>query len=174
MSKKNKKPRMTRAQEREHKKRMKLPINRFMSLIGKDGKLKYAVAEKLWAYTAHNPDPALSKNRLCNALLHELRFHITRSDMYLVEFTKGSTTLKNKEGNIMSPEECKLSHIMETQAIHITLATLRSALEKFLEVCDGEILTFELFDRYVLDVEKVVKKLGYVLFPTKVEIIAPM
>jgi hypothetical protein len=135
------------------------------------------VAEKIKKYALNNPDPVLNDVRLINAMLHELRFHKNQSIKYLYEFNKeeGMIELVNNQNKVMSKEECYLNYISESHQIHTVLSRMREKLvTNLLSKCDGFMFTFEQYNQYVLDLEKVITKLGYVLFPTKVEVITPL
>lgn len=167
---------MTRAQQKKHKENMELPINQYLNKVDKDGKFLFPNAPKLRKYFICNPDPVLNDNRLANALLHEIRWHQQMAVKYLIAH-EGTVPveMRDKHGNIMEKEDCYLAHISEEQNVHLALSKLREHLvNRLLAKCDGEVFSFEQFDKYVGEVEKILSKMGLELFPAKVEIINPM
>jgi len=155
-----------------------LPVNRFLNDMTKKGKLKYSMADKVRKYILANPDPAEDKMRMCNALLHEIRFHKDRSEFYLQEHIKainGDTTdIKDQHGRTMTPEQLYLQYVAEKQATWTTLSRLRQNVGKLLETCSEEVFSLEMYNSFVESLERVVKELGFDLFPTKATVINPL
>ena len=173
--KKTTKLKLGRKQKLAHQKQMEIPMNVFLNAKGTDGKLKYEVAQKIWAYTKANPDPALNEIRMSNALVHEIRLHLSQAEHYLVQHKTGEPTDRNEYGTTLTVEQCYLKYIAETQASYLALAKLREQLfGKVLTVCDGDIFTFDQYNAYVLGVEEIINELGYELFPTTVSVIKPL
>jgi len=166
---------MSKKQKEEHAKNMAMPINQFMNATDEDGKIKYPVASKLRNYWIADPDAVLNDMRLSNSLLHELRWHKENEKNYMRQYDAEFLTSKNKDGNIMTKEECYLASIKESHTCHIVLSKLRALLSSsLLSKCDREILSFEQYNEFVTKTEEIVAKAGFTLFPDKVELIEPL
>ena len=162
-----------RVQAKEVEENMKSPVNQFLNKTG-----EYPMAEKMRAYIVNNPDPIMDKMRMCNALLHEIRFHKENTKQYLDEHVKVKSlnepsSMTDEHGRPMNAEQLYLKHIVEEQAMHISLSRLRDALGHLLATCDDDIFPIAKFDSYLAAVEKIVTELGLVLFPTAVEVMIP-
>ena len=172
---KNVQRKMSREQKIQQQKNMDLPVNRFLNSRNEDGTRKYASADKLMPYFVNNPDPVMDQIRMCNALAHELRFHQVQAKLYLDVSKAGGGMLKNEHGLPMSAEECYVKHIAEKHTQHLVMSRIRQQIcHKLLAMCDGSLFTFEQYDVYVLEMEKVVKEMGFELFPDSVDVIHPL
>ena len=167
---------MSRKQQEDHKKNMDLPVNRFLNAVNEDGTHKYPIAKTLWEYHLLNPDPVLNDMRMANSLLHEVRWRKDQSVKYLLASkTKGETEMFDKNGKMMDKEDCYLAHISFNVNIHLAISKLREHLGiQLLAKCDGAVFTFEQYNEYLLKFQKIVKELGYELFPKKVDLIEPL
>lgn len=170
---KDKKQKMNRDQKARQgakiKQDLKQPINQLLNAVEEDGKtLKYPIAIKLRQYLVANPDPVLNALRMVNGLVHEIRYHKLRAKMY----NNPGFNMRDTEGKLMSREECYVSHIKEKQVCHTVLSKLREQITGILLACvDGEIFTLQQFNDTIMNVDKIIKELGYTLFPDKVELI---
>lgn len=163
-----------KAQQRAN---MELPINKFLNETDKDGALKYPMAKVLQNYFIIDVEPVLIGMRVCNALLHEIRFHKERAKKYYQASLDGKdkTDMYDKKGNMMSREECYIAYISETQTIQIVIGQLRKELmDNLLIKVDNDIFTFDKYNEYLEKVIKKVKELGYDLFPDKITLIEPL
>jgi len=166
----------SREEKLEQQRNLDLPINKFLNSRTEEGKFKYPVAKKLREYFINNPDPVLADIRLCNALLHELRWRQSQGKKYLENYhTSGEITMRDKNGGTMTKEDCYLAYISEKQNEHLVLSKLRELLTtRLLNKCDDVILTFDDYNTFVMQISKKVEDLGHELFPTKVKIIHPL
>lgn len=167
---------MTREQQLKHKQNMELPVNKFMNAQDDKGKVKYSVAAKLREYVINNPDPILIDMRMSNALLHSIRFHKRQSLKYKLAYeSKEEIGMYDKNGRVLERDDCYLAHISEGQNVHIALSKLREHLSnRLLSKCDGEFFTFDQYNQFVTETEKIIAELGYELFPTEVKLIHPL
>jgi hypothetical protein len=124
-----------------------------------------------------NPDPAIDSMQMANALLHEIRWHKEQARKYYqahIEKNK-PVDMIDKFGKVMSREDCYIAWISETQVIHTVISKLRNHLvNSLLTKVDQDIFTYQQFNDYVVGVEEELKKMGYELFPTTVEVIKPL
>ena len=160
----------------KNKEAMKHPVNRFMNELDKEGKIKYPIAAKLRKYFVLNPDPALNAMRMANSLLHEIRWHKDQAAKYYADYlTVDAITMIDKNGKVMTKEECYTSYIQETQVGFVAISKLREHLiNGLLPVVDEEVFNFQKYNDYVLEVERIAKELGYELFPETVEVTQPL
>lgn len=173
MSDKRREKILAKMKEEQQVKTMDLPVNRLLNMVDENGKLKYAIADKLRKYALANPDPALNDLRMSNALLHELRWHKGNALKYMLEYENPSEDgLKDNRGNKMTKNDCYLAYISENQNVHVVLSKMREHITgQLLSKCDGVIFTLEQYDEFVTKTEAKVKEMGYELFP--VEVIPP-
>lgn len=161
--------------EAKIKEDMKHPVNQFMNKVNDEGKLLYPMAAKLREYFLVNPDPAINAMQMANALLHEIRWHKqTAKEYYQAHLTKKgeATNMFDNKGKLMTHEACYTAYIQESQLCHTVVSKLRThIINALLPVVDNDIFTFEKFNDYCLGVEESLDKLGYVLFPVKVDVI---
>lgn len=152
------------------------PVNKFLNAFTDDKKFKYAYSEKLRRYFLNNPDPIFDTIRQINALVHEIRHHKLMSEKCLRESMSDSViTIRNKDGALFERNELYSLFVVESQTVHLVLSKIRSMLiNNLLSKVDGEVFTFDQFDKYVGEIDKVVKDLGFDLFPLKVEVISPL
>jgi len=165
-----------KAKEQEQE-NMRKPINQILNAVKEDGKtLKYNIAQRLRPYFVANPDPIHNDMRLSNALLHEIRWRKKEALMYKMFYDgKLPTAPLDKYGKPMERDDCYLAYISQTQNVHIALSKLREHLtSKLLPKVDGALFTLEQFEDFVLKTEKIINELGYVLFPTEIEVIEPL
>lgn len=158
------------------KEQQKHPLNQFLNAVDKDGNVLYEIAPKLMQYFRSNPDPVLDAMEMSNALLHEIRWHKKKAQEYHVAYISGNVKeMKDNHGRIMDKDDCYIHYISETQVNHTVLSKLRVHLiNKLLITVDDDIFTFQQFNDYVLQLESILKEMGYVLFPDKVEVIKPL
>ena len=175
MNKKKLKPKRNRDELARHQAKtdndMKMPVNKFMNEKDEAGKVKYPIAQKLRNYFLSNPDPIFDAMRLTNSLVHEIRWHKEQAKRYLVGHKSfGEVTMRDKTGQTLTKEECYTAYIKERQLPYVVLSKLRTQITAgLLPKVDNDLFTFQQFNDFILDVEKIVESLGYVLFPTKVE-----
>lgn len=152
------------------------PINRFLNMVDENGKPKYELAGRLRKYFLANPDPATNSIRMCNSLVHELRWHKLRSEKYLSAFESDKKIeMFDNNGRQMGREECYTAYIAESHTCYLVVSKIQEVLiQKVLPTIDGDIFTFDQYDDYVKEVEGIVKGMGYGLFPDKVEVIKPL
>jgi hypothetical protein len=154
----------------------KKPLNRLLNSVDDEGKPKYEIANRIRTWFLANPDPALNSMRLINSLLHELRWHKNMARKYFDNHISADPVeMRDKEGKVMTKDECYIAHIQEKQVNHIVMAKLRDQLIQGLAPCvDEEVFTLDQYHEYMLEVEDKVKELGFELFPDKVEVIHPL
>ena len=156
---------------------MRQPINRILNAVKEDGKtLKYEIAQRLRPYMILNPDPVLNSMRLSNALLHEIRWRKKEATKYLLSYeSKVDIPLYDKHDKEMSKDDIYLAYISQNQNVHIALSKLRDHLvTNLLSKVDDELFTMDMYQDFVLKTEKIIKELGFELFPTKIDIIEPL
>jgi len=155
---------------------MKLPVNKLLNDRDKEGKLKFPLAPVLQKYFRANPDPALNAMRLANSLVHELRWHKDQAAKYLENYQSDSKVeMFDKDGRMMTKEECYTAHIQETQVGFVVLSKLRDHLiNGLLPVVDATIFSLEQYNDFVMKIVEIVKGLGYNLFPETAELIEPL
>jgi len=167
---------MSREQKLKHQKIQKEPQNQFLNLRNEDGTHTYPLAERIYQYVRWDPDAVLNSLRVANALVHELRFHQEKAKEYL-KYHEGSDAIPffDEHGKKMTRDGCYLAHIVETQAQHVVVSRLRQHLiQNLLTKCDNALFTFDQFNQFVLDIEETVKKLGFELWPTTVNVPKPL
>lgn len=175
------KKKMTRDEKARRDARLKedmnMPMNKFLNETNKEGTLKYPMAQILRDYFLMNPDAVLNGVRMCNALLHEIRFHKNQAKKYYQSSLNDKDKVKmfDKFGKLMTKEDCYLKWINETQANYLVLSNLRTYLtQNLLAMVDNDLFTFEQYNGYLEKVIAKVKGLGYDLFPKKVTLIEPL
>lgn len=159
-------------QKKKIEEQMKEPINQFINIVEKDGKtIKYPIAVRLRKYFNANPDPIINALRMVNSLTHEVRYHKVQSKKYF-EASQGFEIMNDNQGKALSEEECYVKYISEKQVCHTVMAKLREHIVRNLVgLVDGDLFTFKQFNDCIMQVEKILKDLGYELFPDKVELI---
>lgn len=152
------------------------PINQFLNLFDENNKLKYSMAKTLREYFFAQPELVTNNIRLINSLVHEIKFHNVQADKYLKQFkSDGKVTVVNKNGELMTKEECYSSYLIEKHVPYIVLNKLRATLtEALLSKIDNENFTYEQYNDYLENINKVIKDMGYELFPNKVEVVYPL
>lgn len=123
-----------------------------------------------------NPDPVLDDMRRINALVHEVRHHKIMSERALKEHASDDeVTLRSKDGRPLEKSEVYSLYVIEYQSIFTTLSALRdSLLQRLLAKVDGEVFRFDQFDGYVASIDKIIKELGFELFPEEIKVIEPL
>lgn len=164
---------MTRKQQEEQKRNMEMPINKFLNTFNEDGTHTYPTAKLIWDYSLANTDPVHNDMRLARSLLHEISWRKDQAAKYLLAHkSKDGFKMYDKNGQVMDKEECYLAHISSNINVHLGLSNLREHLVmQLLPKCDGNVFKFDQYNEFVLDIQTEVKKLGYELFPAKVEVL---
>ena len=152
------------------KEHMKLPVNQFLN----DAE-KFPVAKKLRQYFLNNPDPILDDVRRINAMVHNIRHHKDQARKCLEQYTGNDRIdITDEHGRYLTKPEVYSRYVVEYQSVYTDLSRLREALiSMLLPKVDGDLLTFQQYNDYVLKVEDLIKKLGYELFPEELELIDP-
>lgn len=166
---------MTRKQREEHMRNMELPINKFLNAKDEQGNPKFPVAKIIADWDISNPDPAMNAIAIAEGFLHTLQWRKNQAQKYFAaHHATEQTTMRGKDGELMSKDDCYLAYVSMMVNIKTGLADLRShIINKVLPTCDGEIFTFQQFNDLVLLWEKKVKEMGYELFPTRVQADSP-
>ena len=157
------------------KEHMKLPVNKFLNSRDKEGKFLYPIAEKLGIYFINNPDPILNDMRILNANVHNIRHYGIQAKKCLKQYESNEPiTIVGNTGRIMTKEEVYSEYIVNFHSTYTELSRIReNIVNKLLPKVDGELMTFQQFNDYILKLEEIIKDLGYTLFPDKVEVIEP-
>ena len=167
---------MSREQQKTHKKNMALPQNKFLNAVDDEGKIKYPIAIKLRKYYISNPDPVLDDLRLANAYLAQVRWSISQAKKYLKNYEgKEAITVRDKHGDIMERDDCYNSYIASEQNIYLVLSKLREHLSStLLAKCEKDFFSLDQYDEFVGKIDKIVAELGFELFPSEIKLIEPL
>jgi len=170
---KQKTTKLNYAQQKKREEIMNHPINQFLSAKNDDGTVKYPVAETLMTYFLKNPDLVLNDQRKVYAYVHEFQWRKKNMIDYKFDSEQDEgRKVKDKHGEIMSKKDCYLAYLSEKINLKAVLANLRKILASdLLGKCDGNVLTFDQYNSFVLEIERLIKEEGYDLFPKHLEMI---
>ena len=153
---------------------LNVPMNKyFLMAVNEDKSPKYPVAMQIYNYRMMGFEKIHDVMRQISAYVAQLLHHQNRIKR-LNEQHEGEVTERDKYGKLLHREELKLEIIASEIAIPRELDNVRSLLvDKLITKIDEVVFTGKMCNDYILEIEKSVNKLGYVLCPDKLEIVFP-
>lgn len=158
----------------QSKKINQMPMNKdFFNAVNDKGELLYPIAARIGKYLNYRFEDTLDKMRQINSYVAQIRHHENRIER-LQEQYDNKVVEFDERGRLYSKPEVQLLIMSEKIAIPRDLSKIREYLiEKLLPMINAVTFPGEVYNNYVLYINKLLTKMGYELIPDKVEPIFP-
>ena len=176
---KNKKPQINRDEKAraEAKARQveQMPMNKdFLRATNEDGTLKYPIVDKLIKYKRLDFERILDIMRQISAFIGQIRHHQNRIKRLNEQIESNQIVERDNYDRLLTKDELVMEIITAKINIPREISKIREyAVDRLLPMVDGQRLTGEDYNTYILAVNKSVTEVGYELFPEKLELIFP-
>jgi len=150
-----------------------LPMNRlFFQVLDEAGNRKYPIAERIFLWKISGIDVIQDIMRQICAYIDSIRSYQRLTKKYMDELKSGKIVSKRKDGELM--DRIDLESGIKANRIngYRLLADIRDlSCNQLLANITDDCFTGDMYNSYMLILSKVIRELGFDLFPKKMEII---